>query len=202
MWPEPSGCAWDWAGPGKMEAPADVRSAWWPCTAHDSERRCGSLWMHRMHRIRVAGNNMKSTCNSEMALGFNKVAKDEEIYYGNMIYIYIYDEEFVVWGVLNFRIQLLFVDQCMFSMSSLHISKRGCCMFLPIWHNLTDSIHVVLPNSRPFFWESFLNTPYIALYIGVTGAVFYGKRWPWLCHVCEVPRRRDSATSGCAQAQS
>ena len=76
-------------------------------------------------------------------------------------YIYIYyDEEFVVWGVLNFWIQLLFVDQCMFSMSSLHISKRGCCMFLPTWHNLTDAIHVVLPNSRPFFWESFLNTPY------------------------------------------
>ena len=148
----PSGCAWAGPGPGKMEAPADVRSAWWPCTAHDSERRCGDVWIHR---IRAAGNNMNSTCNSEMAVSSNKVAKDEEIWY-----IYIYDEEFVVWGVLNFWIQLLFVDQCMFSMSSLHISKRGCCMFLPIWHNLTDAIHVVLPNSRPFFWESFLNTPY------------------------------------------
>lgn len=77
----PSGCAWAGPGPGKMEAPADVRSAWWPCTAHDSERRCGDVWIHRIHRIRAAGNNMNSTCNSEMAVSSNKVAKDEEIWY-------------------------------------------------------------------------------------------------------------------------
>ena len=77
----PSGCAWAGPGPGKMEAPADVRSAWWPCTAHDSERRCGDVWIHR---IRAAGKQHEFNMQFWDGSKFQQSGKR----WGNMIYIW------------------------------------------------------------------------------------------------------------------